>query len=449
MLNRMWWWITHIAFEKSMIIQNLCLAACCLILYWQPDGKKKHAAVRTAGYFLLLCAAEVVCGCVFWGVVGKATFMNMFIHGAVLILAGWILCRYRLRARLIMGISFYAAEISINSIAGVFAKLMPDSKAHQAAADIPRNAIILTAILVAIYLRRWSIEKYKHIPVYALRLTVTHNVAPIVLSGVVTVFQWKYEGYGNAFILMTFLGFLSVSLVGYYMLCCLCQEYNNGLELQTRTIRAEGESDMRLLYQKNRDEMRKIRHDLKNHFAYMRAMIENGEYEKLEGYFSELDKTVQQMHSAVDCGNPTVNVILNMELVKLGNAGIRLETKLAVPPALPFPDSDLCSLLTNLLDNAVEACQRFQIPDAVVELGMRMQQEYLYICVTNPVPENAAGKLLSLKTFKADKEAHGYGSMIIDDIVRKYNGAVNRSVIDGRFVADVMLELVSPPADSQ
>ena len=111
-------------------------------------------------------------------------------------------------------------------------------------------------------------------------------------------------------------------------------------------------------------------------------------------------------------------------------------------PQLPFAETDLCSLFTNLIDNALEAIQRQNIANGVVEVGINQKNAALYICVLNPVDEHLGKEtLLSLKTTKKDKTKHGYGVRIVDSIVQKYNGQINRSVENGKYRVDIMLDL--------
>ena len=85
---------------------------------------------------------------------------------------------------------------------------------------------------------------------------------------------------------------------------------------------------------------------------------------------------------------------------------------------------------------------RQKIPNATVEVGINQKPSTLYLCVVNPVDESLGReKLLSLKTTKGDVRFHGYGSRIVNDIAKKYNGQVRRTVERGKYIVDVMLDL--------
>ena len=78
----------------------------------------------------------------------------------------------------------------------------------------------------------------------------------------------------------------------------------------------------------------------------------------------------------------------------------------------------------------------------MVEVGINQKNAALYICILNPVDEKLGREnLLSLKTTKKDKAFHGYGARIVDSIVQKYNGQINRSIENGKYRVDIMLDL--------
>ena len=137
-----------------------------------------------------------------------------------------------------------------------------------------------------------------------------------------------------------------------------------------------------------------------------------------------------------------LNTILNLEQSRAHAQGCVLDHRVFVAPELPFAETDLCSLFTNLIDNALEAIQRQGIENGVVEVGINQKNAALYICILNPVDEKLGREnLLSLKTTKKDKAFHGYGTRIVDSIVQKYNGQINRSIENGKYRVDIMLDL--------
>jgi sensor histidine kinase regulating citrate/malate metabolism len=142
----------------------------------------------------------------------------------------------------------------------------------------------------------------------------------------------------------------------------------------------------------------------------------------------------------VRCSNPTVSAILNLEHSKAEREQIQLETILAVPEKLGIADADLCSLLTNLIDNALEYLGRH--PEASprrVAVELHLVHHSLAVTVSNPVRPEDTQQALSLRTVKTESGLHGRGSKIVASVAKRYEGTVCYQVKDGRFEASVLL----------
>ena len=135
--------------------------------------------------------------------------------------------------------------------------------------------------------------------------------------------------------------------------------------------------------------------------------------------------------------------MLNLEKSKASANGIEMTAELNVPPVLPFDDVMLCSVFTNLIDNAIEACNRYSIAGEV-KVTATVRGEYFYIVVTDPLPENAdKEKLLEMNTVKENPIEHGYGKQIVRKVTETYDGMCSYSVEDGVFIAEIMLSLIT------
>lgn len=198
----------------------------------------------------------------------------------------------------------------------------------------------------------------------------------------------------------------------------------------------------------NYEEMHQIRHEVKNHIAYIRALSENGEYSKLKEYLNVVTGETEELFRFVECGNDVINAVMNHAIKQAKASGVEIESQIIVPPNLPYQETKLCSLLANLLDNAIEASVRSGTQHPVVCVGIRPQQDYLFLRVTNPVAESGPGQP-SLHTTKADKKLHGFGTKIIRRVAEQYQGSVKFAIKEGRFIVDVMLSLEGERQDGE
>ena len=119
-----------------------------------------------------------------------------------------------------------------------------------------------------------------------------------------------------------------------------------------KLLRQADESMLRVLTDQL-ETYQRIRHDMHNHILVMQTLLEQGEYEKLRSYFAEYSGQLVPVFSAITCPHRAIMAVLNMEQTKAQCSGITLETSIAVPQEMGFADTDLSSLLMNLIDNAI------------------------------------------------------------------------------------------------
>lgn len=172
----------------------------------------------------------------------------------------------------------------------------------------------------------------------------------------------------------------------------------------------------------------------------MAMLLEKKEYNKLEEIFGSFNNQLLNVVKFYDCGNEVVNQLLNIEASKAKSKNIKVDFNVAVSSKLNIDDSDIISLLSNLIDNALEAIERYNYQDTGVILKMWEQNGNLFIMTQNKVLEDQID-LNNLSTKKLDKDSHGYGLKIIEKIVNKYKGYIKFSVKNQFFIVDVYIPM--------
>ena len=199
--------------------------------------------------------------------------------------------------------------------------------------------------------------------------------------------------------------------------------------------------------------MRGWRHDYHNHIQAMKVMAQQVRQEggdcsallRLEEYLSSLNDDLTTVDTVVKTGNVMVDAILNSKLSLIKARKIPLKAKAAVPAELGIGEVELCVIIGNLLDNAMEACLsgtdgQLDESEAFIRIYIGVLKGQLYISVAN----SSYGKMNKIgKRYLSTKKnaGHGYGLMRIDRIVNKYHGYINRQNEEGAFVTEVMLPL--------
>jgi|LAHS01.1.fsa_nt_gb hypothetical protein len=238
------------------------------------------------------------------------------------------------------------------------------------------------------------------------------------------------------FFLVLFIVLLGILSFSYYALFALTESENKNIELQAQATLTSSEKMMITLSEKNKNDIRSIKHDLKNQYASMEMLLKDKKYDELEKYFASLNELNSPVFHFVDCGNAAVSAILNLEQSKAEVQHIKITYNVVVPPLLPFNEAELSSVISNILDNAMEACIRDKAVNPEISFSLVLYRNYLRISCQNPTLQ----KSLSLETDK--KEAgHGYGTKIIHNIAEKYNGVVDYKIEQGFFKTYVLLEI--------
>ena len=187
-------------------------------------------------------------------------------------------------------------------------------------------------------------------------------------------------------------------------------------------------------------QMRGWRHDYHNHIQTAKAHIKLMQYDELNSYLDKLDKDLTSVDTIIKTGNTMIDAILNSKLSLALLYKIRLNAKAVVPKNLPFSEIDLCVIIGNLMDNAIEACMKLDEDKRFIRVYTALLKKQLYISISNSSPEIIKKDRLFLST-KRQAGSIGHGLSRIDKITDKYNGFVNRQYEEGVFATEVMLPL--------
>lgn len=186
-------------------------------------------------------------------------------------------------------------------------------------------------------------------------------------------------------------------------------------------------------------QMRMWRHDQHNHIQAMLALSDN--QEELRQYLWKLNDDLTQVDTVIKTGNVMVDAILNSKLSLIKSRNIAVNAKATVPAGLPLSEIDLCAIIGNLLDNAMEACLRQdRAEERFIRVYIGVLKRQLYICVTNSTGGTISRSGKGYLSTKGGK-GHGFGLLRIDSLTAKYGGYVNRQHEEGAFATEVMLPL--------
>ena len=197
-------------------------------------------------------------------------------------------------------------------------------------------------------------------------------------------------------------------------------------------MRLEKESFKRIEESYNRT--RELRHDLKNHIYVLKGITENGTKEEVLSYLEKMTDAVEEATYISMSGNSAVDAILNEKLIDARKNGVSTQFDITPLRELKISAMDVCTILSNALDNAVEACVKFEQPgDRYIDVKIEDGENEMIISVKNPsteAPKRRAGAYVSRKK---DKENHGLGLKSIKRTVDKHKGDMLVKYEDGIF----------------
>lgn len=188
-------------------------------------------------------------------------------------------------------------------------------------------------------------------------------------------------------------------------------------------------------------QIRGWRHDYHNHISTLKAYMALEEYSKVNNYLDELDDDLTTVDTVIKTGNIMVDAILNSKISLAGSKKIEIKAKASVPESIRITDVDICVIVGNLLDNAIEACDNItDNSEKFIRIYIGMKNTQLYMCFTNTAPEGKLSKVDGrFRSFKGKN--HGFGLERVDKIIEKYSGYISRNSEDGAFTTEVLLPL--------
>lgn len=188
-------------------------------------------------------------------------------------------------------------------------------------------------------------------------------------------------------------------------------------------------------------QIRGWRHDYRNHIQMMKVLAASGDMDALKVYLDELDTDLNTVDTVVKTGNPMADAILNSKISLARSRNIPTQVDAHIPVKLKMSELDLCCIIGNLFDNAMEASVALPEEKRLIRVYMDMKGTQLYISFTN---FTAAKKLNKVgKGFKTSKgEGHGFGLVRMDDIVSRYDGYLSRNSEDGAFTTEILIPQV-------
>lgn len=182
----------------------------------------------------------------------------------------------------------------------------------------------------------------------------------------------------------------------------------------------------------------KLYHDLNNHLNVLYQLLDKGNEDEAKKYIKEISKPILKLSQTIWTGVDVVDVIINSKIEKMKEKKIAFKINAEFPQNTNIMPHDICTILANLMDNAIEATSKLQNCRSI-SLTIRKINHFLMIKVSNSCIENKEEFNQYPETTKENKELHGWGLPSVMDAVEKYNGTLKCVNQNNQFVVKIIL----------
>jgi hypothetical protein len=307
------------------------------------------------------------------------------------------------------------------------------------------NIYILATIfskILAYFCIELIISKKNHrilIPVSCLKeiwLIITINLVLFIVE-IIILYDPDWLGSNlNLFITGMMCAIFTVSILTMVLIYKLSkitqEEIENQLKLQQIEMENKLNKDMTNVV----DNLRSLRHDMNNHIGILKGLVHSKQFDDLEKYLEEMTTDIDSANDFIFVENKALSVLLNSKITKAKHLNIDFQSYISVKE-IKISDKDMCALLGNIIDNAIEATEKV-MDDRYVQLIIKEKDNHCIIQCENTFTEKPIevnGKFLSSKK---DSILHGIGTATVKSIVEKYHGSID-FICDNTFSVEVIL----------
>lgn len=304
-------------------------------------------------------------------------------------------------------------------------------------AMVAAQLIILYVLLLSMKIFRKEFRKNNTMTVSELTVISSVLLISIVICIFLNFLSLSAENHNSRlFTVITSIGIIIINIITCYLTIDLNRK--NAIARENEILKLKNEYNRQYIDSVSiqYDAMRKMRHDFKNHFSAVYTCLAEGNTETAMKYIEENAGRCDEKLVFVRTGNDIVNAVVNLKLSAAKSIGIDC-TYSSVADFTGIEDSDLCSLLSNLLDNAITAAAGST--RKILQLNISADEWSYLFSVKNSIDSSVLDVNPSLSTTKTENYCHGIGTLIVGDIAKKYEGIYDVYEESGFFCCNVLL----------
>jgi sensor histidine kinase regulating citrate/malate metabolism len=214
------------------------------------------------------------------------------------------------------------------------------------------------------------------------------------------------------------------------------ESYEDKIKLKYLETMKHQEQENYKLLTLSYNQVREFKHDIENQFLVLNDMLENNDTDSAKKYLVKLSSFVRLANRLCYTGSNAVDSIVNIKGSLAQTYGIEFICKVNIITSIKADELELCRIIGNGLDNAIEGCLRADTPHKHIWISLTEEREKLFLVITNTSDKVNPSDLSSTKK---DKGIHGIGINSIRSSVDRLGGLINLDYEDGIFKLNIMI----------
>lgn len=298
-----------------------------------------------------------------------------------------------------------------------------------------KEILIYLLILLCIY----YIIKF----ITCIKSKIAINLYIILISTLCIIFsilisiEDKISGSNIAFSAIIMLCIVAVSI---YVYVRLIEYHNENFKIGIIEKQNKYYKQQLLTINKLSKTSKSVKHDYKNHMSVIKSLLDNENFDELKKYVNNICNKISEIEKLNYTENIVINSILSFKIDEIKESCIKYEFNIKIPKDLNINSVDITIILSNLLDNAIEACKRdSKTLNKYINLDLMFKDNLLIIKCKNSFDGFINEKGKNIITRKDNKVDCGIGIFNVENVVKKYNGFMEISYDENNFNVDISL----------
>ena len=380
----------------------------------------------------------------------KYTIIKMLLMVLIIILAMWFLYEISLVKTLIL-VFFVQSIVTITDyiVIMILAKIYGDITTLGGASSlIGRLILILSRLIlfaILIVISRISSKKRNNVTAdMSNKEWIQFLIFPIfTICAVMLMVNSVMKSYHSDIVPVYYIiaiGLIVLNLVVFHLISEILEHSRKMKEAQILRQQSIGQVELYNSMRENYNIQRQRTHEYKNQIVCMDMLMKKKDYSKLEDYIGNISDGLDAQLDMVDTNNDVVNAILNAKYYEAIKNDVLFVLKINDLSDIKVSDEDIVTILSNLLDNAIEAAKQCDVGKRTVKIKLLSEDDVLSIAVTNAYKtEPMLTEDGYIRTTKNNKEEHGWGIRNIVATLEKYDAEYIIDYKNGEFVFSIMM----------